>query len=106
MPDFPNLPNCAKTMECGLSKARASYPINQDIGSWVAIAGCFLTTPFPTLMQKTNIVAHEIGHALGFRHANFGCVGNDELPTIPNAQKTLLGGLIIFGEHQPVMKLH
>lgn len=28
-------------------------------------------------------------------------MGNDELPTIPNAQKTLLG-LIIFGEHQPV----
>ena len=78
VPDFPNLPNCAKDMKCGFSKARASYPINQDIGSWVAIAGCSLTTPFPTLTQKTNIVAHEIGHTLGFRHADFGCAGNGE----------------------------
>ncbi len=54
----------------------ASMPINLEIGQWIVVTSCLSSKP--TLFEKTNIIAHEIVHTLGFRHANFGCSTNLE----------------------------
>lgn len=78
LPTFAELPTCATDIQCINSPyARAAYPANLNIGKWVVIPSCL--SGDLTLSQKTNIVAHEIGHALGFRHSDYGCSGNEEL---------------------------
>lgn len=71
--NFPELPSCAKNMRCEDGYyASAAFPVGQNIGSWIAITTCFPGEL--TLAQKTVVATHEIGHALGFRHASYGCL--------------------------------
>lgn len=77
MPDFPELPICAKNAHCenGVN-ARSAYPVDFKVGKWIVITDC--SGNEYNLTQKTNIIAHELGHTLGFRHSDFGCALNEE----------------------------
>lgn len=71
IPNVPTteLPACA-IPRCDGIKALAAFPVDCRVGRWLVLSTC---TDAVNQTQKNNIVTHELGHTLGFRHASFGC---------------------------------
>lgn len=76
IPDIPTseVPACG-IPHCDLIKALGSFPVDCRVGPWLVLSNCIGTT---TQTQKDNIVTHELGHTLGFRHASLGCPDDPE----------------------------
>lgn len=70
--EVAELPSCAtnqNTTNLGMS----TYPVNSNVGKWVVIPAHTATYPYSYAAgERTNIIAHELGHALGFRHSDAG----------------------------------
>lgn len=75
----PELPSCAlvSTDNYGcfdFGYAHSNFPSNGQCGKWITISNCdneVSGTGLPiTPIQKRNIMTHEMGHAIGFRHSD------------------------------------
>jgi hypothetical protein len=74
LPTFFELPASCVLLDCN-TIARSAFPLGGHVGKWIVIPAC--DTDY-SLTERTNTMAHEIGHILGLRHASLGCIGGEE----------------------------
>lgn len=101
MPNDNNIQEAAELPSCATNPSptnlgMSTYPVNSNVGKWVVIPARTATYPYSYAAgERTNIIAHELGHALGFRHSDAGasCLGSAEPAYISGSECALTNGL-------------
>lgn len=89
MPYHSDMPDCMNITDCLGVFAKSMFPSSGKCGKFIVIPNC---NDVLTLEQRTKMITHEIGHTLGFRHAQINC-GNNTAEAINDNDCSLVNGL-------------